>query len=75
MELRQAAFKAFKSTDLESKMTLAGELIDSSAILTIVNDSIIAPHAALVHAICHIEFNAIKMAWHASAFRIAGPSK
>ena len=90
MELRQAAFKAFKSTDLESKMTLAGELLAYIATLKIANDAIIAPHtqpgapssplvinplqvdkrspftvdghAALVHAICHIEFNAINLA-------------
>lgn len=90
MELRQAAFNAFKSTDLESKLTLAGVLLTSSATLTIANDVIIAPHtdpgapsrplvinplqvdkrspftvdghAALVHAICHIEFNAINLA-------------
>jgi uncharacterized ferritin-like protein (DUF455 family) len=90
MELRQAAFNAFKSTDLESKLTLAGVLLTSSATLKIANNALIAPHtepgaparpqvikplqvdkrspftldghAALVHAICHIEFNAINLA-------------
>ena len=90
MELRQAAFNAFKSTDLESKLALASVLLSSSATLTIANDAIIATHtepgaqpkplvieplqvdkrspftvdghAALVHAICHIEFNAINLA-------------
>ena len=90
MELRQTAFKAFKSTNLESKMALAGELLVLDATLIIANDNIIAPHtqpgvpsqplvidplqvdkrspftvdghAALVHAICHIEFNAVNLA-------------
>ena len=90
MELRQAAFNAFKSADLDEKMALAGVFVASSAIITIANDAIIAPHtqpgapakplvleplkvdkrspftveghAALVHAICHIEFNAINLA-------------
>jgi uncharacterized ferritin-like protein (DUF455 family) len=89
-ELRQTAYTAFISRNIEQKMTLAGVLNDFSAInnvakielkdaqtqpgvpekpellepLNVDKRSPFTPagHAALMHAICHIEFNAVNLA-------------
>ena len=89
-ELRQTAYQAFISLNIEHKMTLAGVLPNYIAINTIAKIELInarslpglpekpelleplnvdkrspftpAGHAALMHAICHIEFNAVNLA-------------
>jgi uncharacterized ferritin-like protein (DUF455 family) len=89
-ELRQAAYDAFISQNIEQKMTIAGVLyaytaIDSIAKIKLKNSQTQpgipekpelreplnvdkrspftpAGHAALMHAICHIEFNAVNLA-------------
>ena len=89
-ELRQSAYIAFISQNIEKKMTLAGVLLASTAInniakielkntqtlpglpekpelrepLNVDKRSPFTPagHAALMHAICHIEFNAVNLA-------------
>ncbi len=89
-ELRQAAYIAFFSSNLENKMAAAGILCAHTAIDTIAkiqpNNGQDQPglpekpelreplnvdkrspftpagHAALMHAICHIEFNAVNLA-------------
>jgi uncharacterized ferritin-like protein (DUF455 family) len=89
-ELRQTAYEAFISQNIEHKMTLAGVLIACDAIsnaakiklsgaqtqpglpekpelrdpLNVDKRSPFTPagHAALMHAICHIEFNAVNLA-------------
>ena len=98
-ELRQAAYQAFISPNIEQKMTLAGVLPAYTAINSIVNitpnntqskpgvpakPELLEPlnvdkrspftpagHAALMHAICHIEFNAVNLALDA-IWRFAG---
>jgi uncharacterized ferritin-like protein (DUF455 family) len=90
VELRLTAYHAFKSSEIEQKMALAGVLYACVAINTIANiDSnnhdtkpgvpvkplLLEPlkvekrspftpagHAALMHSICHIEFNAVNLA-------------
>ncbi len=89
-ELRQSAYNAFISQNVEQKMALAGVLLVSTAINNIakieLNNNQTLPglpekpelreplnvdkrspftpagHAALMHAICHIEFNAVNLA-------------
>ena len=89
-ELRQTAYHAYISPNIEQKMILAGVLFDYTAINTIAKIELIdaqtqpglpekpelreplnvdkrspftpAGHAALMHAICHIEFNAVNLA-------------
>jgi uncharacterized ferritin-like protein (DUF455 family) len=89
-ELRQSAYNAFISQNLEQKMALAGVLLAFTAINNIAkielkNNQTLpglpekpelreplnvdkrspftpAGHAALMHAICHIEFNAVNLA-------------
>jgi uncharacterized ferritin-like protein (DUF455 family) len=89
-ELRQTAYEAFISQNIEHKMTLSGVLIACDAIsnvakikpsgaqtqpglpekpelrdpLNVDKRSPFTPagHAALMHAICHIEFNAVNLA-------------
>jgi uncharacterized ferritin-like protein (DUF455 family) len=89
-ELRQTAYHAFKSSEIEQKMALAGVLYAYTAINTIANMDfndintkpgvpakplLLEPlkvekrspftpagHAALMHSICHIEFNAVNLA-------------
>jgi uncharacterized ferritin-like protein (DUF455 family) len=89
-ELRQTAYDAFISQNIEQKMTIAGVLyaytaIDSIAKIKLKNSQTQpgipekpelreplnvdkrspftpAGHAALMHAICHIEFNAVNLA-------------
>jgi uncharacterized ferritin-like protein (DUF455 family) len=89
-ELRQTAYEAFISQNIEHKMTLSGVLIACNAINNIAKIKLCgaqtqpglpekpelreplnvdkrspftpAGHAALMHAICHIEFNAVNLA-------------
>ena len=89
-ELRQSAYNAFISQNIEKKMALAGVLLAYTAInniakielknaqtqpglpekpelrepLNVDKRSPFTPagHAALMHAICHIEFNAVNLA-------------
>lgn len=89
-ELRQTAYEAFISSNIEQKIAVAGVLYDSNAIDIIAKitlsdgqskpglpqkPELLAPlnvdkrspftpagHAALMHAICHIEFNAVNLA-------------
>jgi uncharacterized ferritin-like protein (DUF455 family) len=89
-ELRQTAYHAYISQDIEHKMAIAAVLPAYTAINTIVKIELIntqsrpgvpskpelreplnvdkrspftpAGHAALMHAICHIEFNAVNLA-------------
>jgi uncharacterized ferritin-like protein (DUF455 family) len=89
-ELRQTAYDAYISPNIEKKMAIAGVLIALTAINSIakikLKDSQTQPglpdkpdlldplnvdkrspftpagHAALMHAICHIEFNAVNLA-------------
>ncbi|MEN9983644.1 MAG: hypothetical protein RJB10_1526 [Pseudomonadota bacterium] len=89
-ELRQSAYNAFISQNIEQKTALAGALTASEAINTIAKIQLKnnqyqpglpkkpelrdplnvdkrspftpAGHAALMHAICHIEFNAVNLA-------------
>ena len=90
LELRQAAYHAFISPNIEHKMAIAGVLSTCTAIdniakiqlkdaqtqpglpekpellepLNVDKRSPFTPagHAALMHAICHIEFNAVNLA-------------
>lgn len=90
MELRQTAYHAFISQNIDHKMSIAGvlpaykainniakiELIDAQTLpglpekpelrepLNVDKRSPFTPagHAALMHAICHIEFNAVNLA-------------
>jgi uncharacterized ferritin-like protein (DUF455 family) len=89
-ELRQTAYTAFISSNIEQKMNLSGVLYTSTAINTVAKIQLKnnqnqpglpekpellnplnvdkrspftpAGHAALMHAICHIEFNAVNLA-------------
>ncbi|MEQ1536330.1 MAG: ferritin-like domain-containing protein [Burkholderiaceae bacterium] len=89
-ELRQSAYNAFISQNIEQKMALADVLLASTAINNIakieLKNTLTLPglpekpelreplnvdkrspftpagHAALMHAICHIEFNAVNLA-------------
>ncbi len=89
-ELRQSAYNAFISQNIEQKMALSGALNASEAINTIAKIQLKnnqhqpglpekpelldplnvdkrspftpAGHAALMHSICHIEFNAVNLA-------------
>jgi uncharacterized ferritin-like protein (DUF455 family) len=89
-ELRQTAYHAFKTSEIEHKMAVAGVLITYTAINNVanldINDHHAKPgipvkphllnplkvvkrspftaegHAALMHSICHIEFNAVNLA-------------
>jgi uncharacterized ferritin-like protein (DUF455 family) len=101
-ELRQTAYDAFISKNIEQKMTLAGALTACKAINSVANIPLIgaqsnpglpkkpelleplnvdkrspftpAGHAALIHAICHIEFNAVNLALDA-IWRFCGMPK
>jgi uncharacterized ferritin-like protein (DUF455 family) len=101
-ELRQTAYDAFISKNIEQKMTLAGALTACTAINSVANIPLIgaqsnpglpekpelleplsvdkrspftsAGHAALMHAICHIEFNAVNLALDA-IWRFCGMPK
>jgi uncharacterized ferritin-like protein (DUF455 family) len=96
-ELRQTAYDAYRSTDLEEKMALADVLYTKLAINNVAicgmlhtqpgvpaKPLLLEPlqvdkrspftlegHAALMHAICHIEFNAVNLALDA-IWRFAG---
>jgi uncharacterized ferritin-like protein (DUF455 family) len=101
-ELRQTAYDAFISKNIEQKMTLAGALTACKAINSVANIPLIGAqsnpglpkkpelleplnvdkrspftpegHAALMHAICHIEFNAVNLALDA-IWRFCGMPK
>jgi uncharacterized ferritin-like protein (DUF455 family) len=90
LDLRQNAYNAFISSNIEHKMSIASKFTASAAINTIANiqlniqqskpgvpekPELLEPlnvdkrspftpagHAALMHAICHIEFNAVNLA-------------